>query len=139
MNKGNKALAKPVSAAKIALTIAATISLPPSHIRTRTKLTINILNREISFNMKCVKNYTLKFHEQNNEVLIDTDSYMRMIAYNEFINFYKILIFCKEMYIGRLNLAMIHLRKQSYIKTLLWYTLVENKLNVLEKGFLFYL
>ena len=43
-NKGNKALAKPVSAAKIALTIAATISLPPSHIRTRTKLTINILN-----------------------------------------------------------------------------------------------
>ena len=114
MNKGNKALAKPVSAAKIALTIAATISLPPSHIRTRTKLTINILNREISFNMKCVKNYTLKFHEQNNEVLIDTDSYMRMIAYNEFINFYKILIFCKEMYIGRLHLAIIHLRKQSY-------------------------
>lgn len=114
MNKGNKALAKPVSAAKIALTIAATISLPPSHIRIRTKLTINILNREISFNMKCVKNYTLKFHEQNNEVLIDTNSYMRMIAYNEFINFYKILIFCKEMYIGRLHLAIIHLRKQSY-------------------------
>ena len=114
MNKGNKALAKPVSAAKIALTIAATISLPPSHIRIRTKLTINILNREISFNMKCVKNYTLKFHEQNNEVLIDTNSYMRMIAYNEFINFYKILIFCKEMYIGHLHLAIIHLRKQSY-------------------------
>ena len=124
LNKGNKALAKPVSAAKIALTIAATISLPPSHIRTRTKLTINILNLEISFNMKCVKNYTLKLHEQNNEVLIDTNSYMRMIAYNEFINFYKILIFCKEMYIGRLHLAIIHLKNQSYIKTLLWCTLV---------------
>jgi len=68
--------------------------IPPSHvlIHSFTKLTINILNREISFNMKCVKNYTLKFHEQNNEVLIDTNSYMRMIAYNEFINFYKILI-----------------------------------------------
>ena len=72
--------------------------------------------------MKCVKIYTLKFHEKNNEVLINTNSYMRMIAYNEFINFYKILIFCKEMYIGCLHLAIIHLRKQSYIKTLLWYT-----------------
>ena len=69
--------------------------------------------------MKCVKIYTLKFHEQNNEVLINTNSYMRMIAYNEFINFYKILILCKEMYIGRLHLAIIHLRKQAYIKTLL--------------------
>lgn len=59
--------------------------------------------------MKCVKIYTLKFHEQNDAVLIDTNSYMRMIAYNEFINFYKILIFCKEMYIGRLHLAIIHL------------------------------
>ena len=95
MNKGSKALAKPVSAAKIALTIAATISLPPSHIRTRTKLTINILNQEISFYMKCVKIYTLKFHEPNNEVLIDMNSYMRKIAYNEFINFYKILIINK--------------------------------------------
>ena len=74
--------------------------------------------------MKCVKIYTLIFHEQNNEVLIDTNSYMRMIAYNEFINFYKILIFCKEMYIGRLHLAIIHLKNQSYIKTLLWCTLV---------------
>ena len=46
--------------------------------------------------MKCVKIYTLIFHEQNNEVLIDTNSYMRTIACNEFINFYKILIFCKE-------------------------------------------
>ena len=129
MNKGNKALAKPVSAAKIALTIAATISLPPSHIRTRTKLTINILNQEISFYMKCVKIYTLKFHEQNDKVLIDINSYMRTIACNEFINFYKILMFCKEMYIGRLHLviihlviihlAIIHLRKQAYIKTLL--------------------
>lgn len=113
MNKGNKALAKPVSAAKIALTIAATISLPPSHIRTRTKLTINILNQEISFYMKCVKIYTLKFHEQNDKVLIDINSYMRTIACNEFINFYKILMFCKERYIGSLHLAMIHLRKQS--------------------------
>jgi len=108
LNKGNKALAKPVSAAKIALTIAATISLPPSHIRTRTKLTINILNQEISFYMKCVKIYTLKFHEQNDKVLIDINSYMRTIACNEFINFYKILIFCKEKYIGSLHLAMIH-------------------------------
>ena len=122
LNKGNKALAKPVSAAKIALTIAATISLPPSHIRTRTKLTINILNQKIRFYMKCVKIYTLKLHEQNNKVLTGTNSYMRTIAYNEFINFYKILIFCKEIYIGRLHLAMIHLRKQSYIKTLLWCT-----------------
>ena len=69
--------------------------------------------------MKCVKIYTLIFHEQNNEVLIDTNSYMRKIAYNKFINFYKILILCKEMYIERLHLAIIHLRKQSYIKTLL--------------------
>ena len=69
--------------------------------------------------MKCVKIYTLIFHEQNNEVLIDTNSYMRKIAYNEFINFYKILILCKEMYIERLHLAIIHLRKQAYIKTLL--------------------
>ena len=74
--------------------------------------------------MKCVKIYTLIFHEQNNEVLIDTNSYMRKIAYNEFINFYKILILYKEMYIERLHLAIIHLRKQSYIKTLLWCTLV---------------
>ena len=74
--------------------------------------------------MKCVKIYTLIFHEQNNEVLIDTNSYMRKIACNEFINFYKILILCKEMYIERLHLAIIHLRKQSYIKTLLWCTLV---------------
>lgn len=136
MNKGNKALAKPVSAAKIALTIAATISLPPSHIRTRTKLTINILNQEISFYMKCVKIYTLKFHEQNDKVLIDINSYMRTIAYNEFINFYKILMFCKEMYIGRLHLAIVHLNRTltsshdtskktiKYAKTLLWYTLV---------------
>lgn len=124
MNKGKIAFAKPVSAAKIALTIAATISLPPSHIRTRTKLTINILNQEISFYMKCVKIYTLKFHEQNDKVLIDINSYMRMVAYNEFINFYKILMFCKEMYIGRLHLAIIHQRKQSYIKPLLWCTLV---------------
>lgn len=69
--------------------------------------------------MKCVKIYTLKLHEQNNEVLIDTNSYMRKIACNEFINFYKILILCKEMYIERLHLAIIHLRKQAYIKTLL--------------------
>lgn len=136
MNKGNKALAKPVSAAKIALTIAATISLPPSHIRTRTKLTINILNQEISFYMKYVKIYTLKFHEQNDKVLIDINSYMRTIAYNEFINFYKILMFCKEMYIGRLHLAIVHLNRTltsshdtskktiKYAKTLLWYTLV---------------
>lgn len=136
MNKGNKALAKPVSAAKIALTIAATISLPPSHIRTRTKLTINILNQEISFYMKCVKIYTLKFHEQNDKVLIDINSYMRTIAYNEFINFYKILMFCKEMYIGRLHLAIVHLNRTltsshdtskktiKYAKTLLWCTLV---------------
>ena len=74
--------------------------------------------------MKFVKIYTLKFHEQNNEVLINTNSYMRMVACNEFINFYKILIFCKEKYIERLHLAIIHLRKQSYIKTLLWCTLV---------------
>ncbi len=46
--------------------------------------------------MKCVKIYTLKFHEQNNEVLIDMNSYMRKIACNEFINFYKFLIFSKE-------------------------------------------
>ena len=69
--------------------------------------------------MKCVKIYTLIFHEQNNEVLIDTNSYMRKIACNEFINFYKILILCKEMYIEHLHLAIIHLRKQAYIKTLL--------------------
>ena len=61
--------------------------------------------------MKCVKIYTLKFHEQNNEVLIDMNSYMRTIAYNEFINFYKILMFCKEMYIGRLHLAIVHLNR----------------------------
>ena len=61
--------------------------------------------------MKCVKIYTLIFHEQINEVLIDTNSYMRMIAYNEFINFYKILIFCKEMYIERLHIAIIHLNR----------------------------
>ena len=47
--------------------------------------------------MKCVKIYTLKFHEQNNEVLIDMNSYMRKIAYNEFIIFYKILIIYKTM------------------------------------------
>ena len=44
LNKGKIAFAKPVSAAKIALTIVATIALPPSHISTITKLTINILN-----------------------------------------------------------------------------------------------
>ena len=37
MNKGKIAFAKPVSAAKIALTIVATIALPPSHISTITK------------------------------------------------------------------------------------------------------
>ena len=58
LNKGNKALAKPVSAAKIALTIAATISLPPSHIRTRTKLTINIINELFNSNMKWGDFYT---------------------------------------------------------------------------------
>ena len=61
--------------------------------------------------MKCVKIYTLIFHEQNNEVLIDMNSYMRTIACNEFINFYKILMFCKEMYIGGLHLAIIHLNR----------------------------
>ena len=86
--------------------------------------------------MKCVKIYTLKFHEQNDKVLIDINSYMRTIAYNEFINFYKILMFCKEMYIGRLHLAIVHLNRTltsshdtskktiKYAKTLLWYTLV---------------
>ena len=44
LNKGKIAFAKPVSAAKIALTIVATIAVPPSHISTITKLTINILN-----------------------------------------------------------------------------------------------
>ena len=95
LNKGNRALAKPVSAAKIALTIAATISLPPSHIRTRTKLTINILNQYIKFNVKWVKIYTLIFHEGNDNVTSNTISYMRKIVYNEFINFYKILIINK--------------------------------------------
>ena len=61
--------------------------------------------------MKCVKIYTLIFHEQNNEVIINMNSYMRKIACNEFINFYKILIFCKEMYIGHKNLAIIHLNR----------------------------
>ena len=46
--------------------------------------------------MKCVKIYTLIFHEENNKVLIMIDSFMRKIAYNDFINFYKFLIFCKE-------------------------------------------
>ena len=95
MNKGKIAFAKPVSAAKIALTIVATIALPPSHIRTRTKLTINILNQDIKFNMKRVNFYTLIFHEENNKVLIMIDSFMRKIAYNEFIILYIFLIFCK--------------------------------------------
>ena len=96
MNKGKIAFAKPVSAAKIALTIVATIALPPSHISTITKLTINILNYDIKFNMKWVNFYTLIFHEENNKVLIMIDSFMRKIAYNDFINFYKFLIFSKE-------------------------------------------
>ncbi len=41
------------------------------------------------------KFYTLIFHEENNKVLIMIDSFMRKIAYNEFINFYKILIINK--------------------------------------------
>ena len=53
--------------------------------------------------MKCVKIYTLKFHEQNNEVLIDMNSYLRKIACNEFINFYKFLIFSKE------NPSLVHI------------------------------
>ena len=61
--------------------------------------------------MKCVKIYTLKFHEQNNKVLTGINSYMRTIACNEFINLYKILILCKELYIGRLHLAIIHLNR----------------------------
>lgn len=95
MNKGKIAFAKPVSAAKIALTIVATIALPPSHISTITKLTINILNQYIKFNVKWVIFYTLIFHEENNKVAIIIDSFMRKIAYNEFINFYKILIINK--------------------------------------------
>ena len=61
--------------------------------------------------MKCVKIYTLKFHEQNNKVLTGINSYMRTIACNKFINLYKILILCKELYIGRLHLAIIHLNR----------------------------
>ena len=97
MNKGKIAFAKPVSAAKIALTIVATIALPPSHISTITKLTINILNQDIKFNMKWVNFYTLIFHEENNKVVIAINSFMRKIAYNEFIIFYKILIIYKTM------------------------------------------
>lgn len=91
MNKGKIAFAKPVSAAKIALMIVATIALPPSHISTITKLTINILNQYIKFNVKWVIFYTLIFHEENDNVTINTISYMRKIVYNEFINFYKFL------------------------------------------------
>ena len=47
--------------------------------------------------MKWVIFYTLIFHEENNKVLIIIDSFMRKIAYNEFINFYKILIICKTI------------------------------------------
>ena len=46
--------------------------------------------------MKWVNFYTLIFHEENNKVLIMIDSFMRKIAYNDFINFYKFLIFSKE-------------------------------------------
>ena len=95
MNKGKIAFAKPVSAAKIALMIVATIAVPPSHISTITKLTINILNQYIKFNVKWVIFYTLIFHEENNKVAIIIDSFMRKIAYNKFINFYKILIINK--------------------------------------------
>lgn len=95
MNKGKIAFANPVSAAKIALMIVATIAVPPSHISTITKLTINILNQYIKFNVKWVIFYTLIFHEENNKVAIIIDSFMRKIAYNEFINFYKILIINK--------------------------------------------
>ena len=91
MNKGKIAFAKPVSAAKIALMIVATIAVPPSHISTITKLTINILNQYIKFNVKWVNFYTLIFHEENDNVTINTISYMRKIVYNEFINFYKFL------------------------------------------------
>ena len=97
LNKGKIAFAKPVSAAKIALTIVATIALPPSHISTITKLTINILNYYIKLNMKWVIFYTLIFHEENNRVAIIIDSFMRKIAYNEFIIFYKFLTICKTM------------------------------------------
>ena len=45
--------------------------------------------------MKWVNFYTLIFHEENNKVLIMIDSFMRKIAYNDFINFYKILIINK--------------------------------------------
>ena len=45
--------------------------------------------------MKWVNFYTLIFHEGNDNVAINTISYMRKIAYNEFINFYKILIINK--------------------------------------------
>ena len=97
LNKGKIAFAKPVSAAKIALTIVATIAVPPSHISTITKLTINILNQYIKFNVKWVKIYTLIFHEENNNLTIIIDSFMRKIAYNEFIIFYKFLTICKTM------------------------------------------
>ena len=45
--------------------------------------------------MKWVIFYTLIFHEENDNVTINTISYMRKIVYNEFINFYKILIINK--------------------------------------------
>ncbi len=41
------------------------------------------------------KNLHINFHEGNDNVAINTISYMRKIAYNEFINFYKILIINK--------------------------------------------
>ena len=41
------------------------------------------------------KIYTLIFQEGHDNVAINTISYMRKIAYNEFINFYKILIINK--------------------------------------------
>ena len=107
LNKGKIAFAKPVSAAKIALTIVATIALLPSHISTITKLTINILNQYIKFNMKWVKFYTLIFHEENYGVAITIDSFMRKIAYNEFIILYIFLIFCKLTYLCLQNLIII--------------------------------
>ena len=45
--------------------------------------------------MKWVKFYTLIFHEENYGVAITIDSFMRKIAYNEFIILYIFLIFCK--------------------------------------------
>lgn len=130
LNKGKIAFAKPVSAAKIALTIVATIALPPSHISTITKLTINILNQNIKFNVKWVKIYTLNFHEENNKVAITIDSFMRKIAYNEFIILYIFLIFCKLRYLYLRNLIIIEKPFSIFP--------VQTELKNIREGFLIY-